>query len=56
MSFLSFRKYLLRLGYAPNAFENAYQTMKNIAYQLIVATADKLHRKQYTFEVNNCII
>ena len=51
MSFLSFRKYLGRLGYAPNAFEGAYQQMKNIAYQLIAATADKLQRKQYTFEV-----
>jgi hypothetical protein len=53
MSFPSFRKYLFKKGFASNAFDKAYDKMKNIAYYLIASTSPKIRRKQYTFEVGH---
>ena len=49
MSFDGFRRYLKKNGYNNAAFDDSYEKMRNIAYDLIASVSHKIKRKQYTF-------
>lgn len=49
MSFINFRKYITKVGFYSEQFDEAYNQMKLIAYYLIASVSPKIRRKQYTF-------